>query len=75
MQLYKNEVTGSVSITVDSFELGLLQKAVFDEQILYYSLLRGRKFFSPEQEQEWDEKLQHLNNMAQALGVGVVRRS
>lgn len=75
MQLYKNEVTGSVSITVDSFELGLLQKAVFDEQIFYYSLLRNRKFFSPEQEQEWDEKLQHLNNMAQTLGVGVVRRS
>lgn len=77
MQVSKNEHSGNTQIVVDDNELSLISKAIWDEQIFYYSLLRNKRYCSPyidekTQKREWEERLQQLANMARLLGCNVV---
>lgn len=72
MQVSHNPISNSTQLTVDGHELSLLQKAVWDEQMLYYSLIRERKYCTPTQKQEWLERLEQLNIMAEVIGAGVI---
>lgn len=73
MIVSKNEVTGNCQLTVDSFDLELVKKAIWDEQLLYYKLIKDRGHYdsvAPETVEEWKEKLRHLMNMADEIQRG-----
>lgn len=77
MQVSKNEITGNTQITVDSSELELVKKALWDEQCYYWSLIKGdRKKYTVINDDYWvklEEKLDRLIFMGKQLGVNSVK--
>ena len=73
MQVYYNPVSNNTQLTVDGLEMADLNKAMHDEQMFYYSLIRERKYVSPTQKQEWLDKMERLNNLAEAMGANVIK--
>ena len=72
MQVTKNEHSGNTLVVVDDHELSWLQKAVWDEQLLYHDLLRRTMYVVPGQRELWLEKLQQLKNLSRSLGGAVL---
>ena len=68
MRVSKNVVTETTTIVANNYDLDVLLKALWDEQIMYYELIKQEKYVTLDQKSKWKEMLDSLGNMSKQLG-------